>query len=688
MTDTTPGSPPADLTTPTRLTIGRQFGGLVAAFSLLFLCIAIWLTLDQRALLHRTQALQSDVIDKTMDRLRLAHNLQQMRTEATRALADADPYERERARFLVSAISNYPATLADRDAAAIAREVQALVDRISDSADPQAHAAAWSDWRDLSERLSLVADRINVDGVNLGTADLQAMESLVRRVGLNIALALVIAGLFIAALLFSARRNLVRPLQHIRFALDQLRANKGLDDQPQVPTAEFHAIYRAIHELHDALKYRTHAETQLKQQTQHLLEMGHTAKIGAWSLEQSTQQLLWTGDPPLLQQPPVEAAASLDALLSCIAPTRRSTVKAAFELALSQAIPFAIEAPLANMGQAPHEVRWIHLTSHPQPGSAPLRGTAQDITSHKQAQAKLALAASVFTHARDGIVITNAKNRIIDVNESFTRITGYTAAEVIGQKPHILASGRHPPEFFAEMWHNLTQVGYWSGEVWNRRKNGEIYVELLTISAVPGLDATSNRYVGLFSDITSQKEYQSRLETIAHTDTLTGLPNRLLLADRVQQGLAQTTRGGGVLALAYLDLDGFKAINDTHGHDVGDQLLVSVSTHMLRTLRASDTLARIGGDEFVAVLPSLVDTRAAQSLLHRLLEAASQPVCVSGLTLQVSASIGVTFYPQPTTADPDLLLRQADQAMYQAKNQGRNRCCVFKSPSRPLELED
>jgi diguanylate cyclase (GGDEF)-like protein/PAS domain S-box-containing protein len=325
--------------------------------------------------------------------------------------------------------------------------------------------------------------------------------------------------------------------------------------------------------------------------------------------------------------------------------------------------------------------RWVHglgqLEFDEQEGVLRLRGTIQDITARKQSEAKLLLAASVFGYAREGITITSAGGTIIDVNDAFTRITGYSREEVIGKNPHMLSSGRHDKAFYETMWRGLTEQGHWSGEIWNRRKSGEVYPELMTISAVRDEQGHTQQYVALFSDITAIKQHQSQLEHLAHFDALTHLPNRLLLADRLQQAMAQAQRRGQQVAVAYLDLDGFKNVNDRHGHDVGDLLLVALATAMKDTLREGDTLARIGGDEFVAVLIDLDGIESCVPMLTRLLEAAAAPVSVGALVLQGSASIGVTFYPQDQDMESDQLLRQADQAMYQAKLAGKNRYHVF-----------
>ena len=306
---------------------------------------------------------------------------------------------------------------------------------------------------------------------------------------------------------------------------------------------------------------------------------------------------------------------------------------------------------------------------------------ARDITERHQAQEKLRLTAGVFSHTREGIVIADVGGTILDVNEAFTRITGYARTDVVGRNPRILRSGRQDAAFYRALWDSLLGQGYWSGEIWNRRRNGEVYPQLLTISAVRNPQGRTEQYVGLFTDITQLKEQQYQLEHLAHFDSLTGLPNRLLLSDRLRQAMRQAQRRNQQLAVIYLDLDGFKGVNDRHGHDMGDHLLVALGQRMKDALRDGDTLARIGGDEFVAVLIDLDHNSGSFPVLERLLAAASEAVHHQGAVLQVSASLGVTFYPQASEVDADQLLRQADQAMYQAKVGGKNRYVVFAPSS-------
>lgn len=314
------------------------------------------------------------------------------------------------------------------------------------------------------------------------------------------------------------------------------------------------------------------------------------------------------------------------------------------------------------------------------PEGEPLKmwGTLHDISQRKRMEQDLWLAASVFSQANEAIMITDLDARIIDVNQAFTRMTGWKREEVIGHTPKLFQSGLHGRDFYREMRSRLKRTGHWSGEVWNCNKAGELYAERLTISLVHDAQDRPCNYIALASDITDLKNYQKELEHRASHDELTGLPNRVLMADRLRQSMAAARRSGKRLAVAFLDLDGFKAVNDRHGHDIGDRLLMYMGEELADELRASDTLSRISGDEFVVLLPNLEHDTDARPVLDRLLRAAARDRVIDGRDIRLSASVGVTFYPQTAEVDDETLLQQADIAMYQAKRAGRGRLRVFK----------
>lgn len=284
--------------------------------------------------------------------------------------------------------------------------------------------------------------------------------------------------------------------------------------------------------------------------------------------------------------------------------------------------------------------------------------------------------AIVFEHSYEGIMVVSTDFRIVRVNPAFSRITGYSPEDVLGQNPRILASGRQEADFYEGMWHTIRENGFWRGEIWNRHKSGEVFPELLSVFAVPDSDGIVQSYVGVFIDINGLKTRELDFYRIASHDLLTGLPDRRLLGDRLDQAQARARRTGKLLAVCYLDLDGFKAVNDQHGHAVGDKLLIQVADLLKGVLRTADTLARLGGDEFVLLLSDLQDATECECVARRVLRAVNVPLDIEGRSLCISASMGVTLFPLDDS-DADMLLRHADQAMYLAKESGKNCHVVF-----------
>ncbi len=289
---------------------------------------------------------------------------------------------------------------------------------------------------------------------------------------------------------------------------------------------------------------------------------------------------------------------------------------------------------------------------------------------------KLRIAASVFESSLEAITISDANNNIIDINPAFTKITGYSREEAIGKNPKLQSSGLQDKAFYATVWQSLNRDRAWRGEIWNRRKSGEIYPEILSISVICDIDDKVLRYVAVFTDISQIKKHEAELSHAANYDVLTGIPNRLLLSDRMSQGISKTSREQNLMAVCYLDLDDFKSVNDKLGHEAGDQLLIEVANRIGNILRSDDTVARLGGDEFVILLLALNKLEDCVMTLERLLISISQPFTVKGRPLTISASIGVSIYPSDDE-NADTLLRHADQAMYLAKQSGKNCLSIY-----------
>lgn len=333
-----------------------------------------------------------------------------------------------------------------------------------------------------------------------------------------------------------------------------------------------------------------------------------------------------------------------------------------------------------KMSRRDGEVRVVELrtgTTEYQGGLA-TQSVIIDVTGRKEAERQLRLAATVFDIASEAILISGADNRILAINEAFTEITGYSTDEVIGKNPSMLSSGRHDQAFYDALWRSLEGTGRWQGEVWNRRKNGEVYPEWLSIAVVRNTAGEPQHYVAIFTDITQRKRDEARIRYQANYDALTGLPNRNLFMDRLWQTVAVARREKTNAGLMFVDLDRFKMVNDTLGHTAGDALLIEAARRLRSVVREEDTVARLGGDEFTVILHNMDQELDASVVADKIVQALFSPFSIDGTDVHVSGSIGVTVYPRDgETADE--LLRNSDAAMYRAKERGRN-CYHFYTP--------
>ena len=306
-------------------------------------------------------------------------------------------------------------------------------------------------------------------------------------------------------------------------------------------------------------------------------------------------------------------------------------------------------------------------------------GTVADITERKIAEKELAIAATIFD-SQQGMTVADADGLILRVNPAFTRISGYTQEDVVGQNPRVLKSGRHDASFYKAMWKSINSTGVWKGEIWNQRKNGEVYPEYLIITAVKDKNGTVINYVATFNDISLSKAAEEEIRNLAYFDPLTGLPNRRLLMDRLNQALTSSSRSGKEGAVLFMDLDNFKALNDTLGHDTGDLLLIKVAERLIDCVRKGDTVARLGGDEFVVMLNNLnkqAQEAAAQAevIANKILDSLNQPYQLGPHVYSNTPSIGIAIFNSQEThrkIRANELLKQSDIAMYQAKKAGRN----------------
>ena len=301
-----------------------------------------------------------------------------------------------------------------------------------------------------------------------------------------------------------------------------------------------------------------------------------------------------------------------------------------------------------------------------------------DISERKAMEESLRLAQRIIENTAEAVVVTDADGLIVDINQAYTRITGYERHELIGMNPNVNQSGRHEPVFFVDLWRQLIDTGYWAGEIWDRRKDGEVYPKWLTINAIRDDQGKTRHYVGIFTDISEKKATETKLKNLAFYDPLTGLPNRVYFRERLEEALAVRQRRGSRMALLFIDLDRFKDVNDTLGHNAGDELIVQASKRIRGCLRKTDTVARLGGDEFTVILAEVANEAYAGQLAQHVIERLRQRFVLSGTDVFIGASIGISLYPEDGD-DSETLVRNADTAMYHAKENGRGNYQFFRA---------
>jgi diguanylate cyclase (GGDEF)-like protein/PAS domain S-box-containing protein len=427
---------------------------------------------------------------------------------------------------------------------------------------------------------------------------------------------------------------------------------------------------------------RKEVEAELEKERLLMAQAERIARICSWEWDIQTDRLTFSESYRSILGVEDGPPATLAETMSLAPPDQVDLVRDAFAAALRGPEPYnlvhrAIRRRDGRMVYL-HAIGEVIRDAHGRP--VRIVGMFQDITERAETDAEQRIAAIAF-EAQEGMLVTDADERILRVNEAFTAITGYTAADSIGKTPRLLHSGRHDAGFFAEMWEHILGHGHWEGEIWNRRKSGEIFPEWLTITAVKDDSGHTTHYVGTLIDISQRKEAEEAIRRLAFYDPLTGLANRRLLLDRLSHALTAAARTHQDGALIFIDLDNFKQLNDTRGHQIGDLLLEEVARRLTETVRKSDSVARLGGDEFVVLLPDLGEDPAqaaaqAQGVGEKIIAALGMPYQLAGEEHSSTPSLGIAmFNREPQTAEE--VLKHADLAMYQAKAAGRNTLRFF-----------
>lgn len=410
----------------------------------------------------------------------------------------------------------------------------------------------------------------------------------------------------------------------------------------------------------------------------HDLELAQeVAHIGSWHLHVSDtgSKLTWSHETYRIFGLEEDSGMNYERFLSFIHPEDRSKLDAEWKAAMLGST-YDIEHRIVRPDGEIRYVREKASMRFEKGAFVYAIGTVQDVTERRKSQEEINLFKRIFYEAREGMFITDTDANILLANPAFENMTGYPLHEIVGQNPRILKSERQPPDFYRDLWEEIIRKGRWQGEIWNRRKNGETYPEVLGISAIRDSSGKITNYIAVFSDITKMKETEQRLTRLAHYDEMTDLPNRNLVLERIAQGIGRANLEGGSFAVCYVDIDAFKSVNDHYGNDAGDELIRQMAKRILSVTRPGDTVARIAGDEFVMLFENVTGRDDVWHLAEHVLSQLRKPFFLNGIRIETTASIGVTTFPEDPV-EAEQLLRHADQAMYFAKEGGKNRVQFF-----------
>lgn len=518
-------------------------------------------------------------------------------------------------------------------------------------------------------------------GISIGEPRDQALAQVQRLALWHFALAALLIPLAVWLARMIARR-LTRDITLLSDAADHITKG-GAQELPSLPagpdeigglTRSFKAMLVRLTEAHASLEQRVEQRTRaLSASEARLREAQRVAGLGIWEYDLGRDQVYWSDETYAIFGMKPGDALNYNTFLSRVHPLDRTRVVQTFQEARESGGEVErIYRIVLDNGAVKHIQGRVEFRHDAEGNAIGAIGTVLDVTRQKEAEDRLRQAAAVYENTADGVMITRPDAGIVAINAAFTRITGYGEEDALGVTPRFLQSGRHPRAFYDEMWQTLRDAGTWQGEIWNRRKNGEIYPGWLSIAAVRDAAREITHYVGVFSDITRIKESEDQLRLMAHHDPLTQLPNRTLFNLRLEHTLEQAKRHNTRFALLFIDLDRFKQVNDSLGHIAGDELLVALTRRVRQRVRQEDTFARLGGDEFVILLEHMEHDETAARLARDIITLIDAPFPLAGgQEARVGASIGIARYPEDGR-DATELLGKADTAMYAAKEAGRD----------------